>query len=104
MEDCLFCKIVKKNIPAAIEYEDDEIVAFKDINPKARIHLLIIPKKHIGSLNELKKEDTLLCGKLIQTAKAISHTLGITGYKIQINTGKEVGQEIFHIHLHFLAH
>ncbi len=100
---CIFCQIVKKEIPSQIVYEDDEILAFKDIQPKAKVHLLIIPKKHINSLNEAKNEEIL--GKLLLRAKELAKEFKISksGYKIVINTGKDAGQVIFHLHLHLLG-
>ena len=104
MTDCIFCKIAQKEIPSKIQYEDEEIVAFDDINPKAAIHILIVPKKHIESVNELTDKDILLAGKLILTAKKIANDKGLDdGYKIIINVGREGGQLVDHIHLHLLA-
>ena len=104
MTDCIFCKITAKKIPAKIQFEDEDIIAFDDINPKAAIHILIVPKKHIESVNELTDKDTLLAGKLILTAKKIANDKGLDdGYKIVINTGRASGQLVDHIHLHLLA-
>lgn len=102
---CLFCKILKKEIPANVVYEDDIIIAFKDVKPIAPIHILIIPKKHISSLADIKIEDVDLIGKLMLTAKKIAEDLNIAqkGYKLVMRVGKDGGQEIGHIHLHLLG-
>jgi len=101
--ECIFCQIVKKEIPAQIVYEDDEILAFKDIHPKAKVHLLIIPKKHFSNLNEV--EDEKILGKILFQAKVLAKKFEIdkTGYKIIINNGKDAGQLVFHLHLHLLG-
>lgn len=98
MLDCIFCKIINKQVKADIIYEDQDFIVFKDIKPKAETHLLIMPKKHIESLNEL--EDIDLAGKMLLLAKKI---IKDTNYKIQINTGKKAGQIIDHLHLHLLS-
>lgn len=100
---CLFCQINNREIPADIVYEDDKFLAFKDINPKAETHLLIIPKKHIGSVTDLKETDKTLMGELILTAKKIASEQKLEGYKLHFNVGEKGGQIIFHIHLHLLA-
>ena len=105
MKDCLFCKIAKKEIPSDIVYEDRDFIAFRDINPIAPIHLLIVPKKHISSVNALKPEDKELVGKLFLVAKEIAKEQGISekGYRLIFNVGKEGGQAIEHLHLHLLG-
>lgn len=105
MEDCIFCKIIKKEIPSTILYEDDEIIAFKDINPAAPIHILLIPKKHIPSLVELGKEDELLIGKIFTVINKLAETQGVkeSGYRVIVNCGKDAGQEVGHLHFHLLA-
>lgn len=104
MQDCIFCKIVNKEIPTeVIIYEDEEILVFKDINPKAPVHFLIIPKKHIPSLKVLEPGDKVLMGNLVLVAKKIAEEKGIQGYKFVCNVGKEGGQVVEHLHLHFLA-
>ena len=105
MEDCLFCKIAKKEIPADIVYEDEEILAFKDIQPAAPIHILVIPKKHIECVNDIKTEDEVLVGKIFTKIKEIAKTQGIdkTGYRVITNCGKDAGQEVMHLHFHLLA-
>ncbi|MCD8025238.1 MAG: histidine triad nucleotide-binding protein [Candidatus Gastranaerophilales bacterium] len=101
MSDCIFCKIVNGEFNTEFIYEDDTVAVFKDINPKMPVHLLVVPKKHIESLNFL--EDEKLSGTLLQTVRKVCKKLGITDYKTLINTGKGAGQEVFHIHLHILA-
>lgn len=105
MTDCIFCKIIKKEIPSEIVYEDDKFLAFKDIDPKARIHLLIIPKRHIPSVNDLRVEDKELIGELILTAKAIAKEQKIdqTGYRLIFNNGRDSGQSVDHLHLHLMG-
>lgn len=101
MDDCLFCKIIARKIPASIIYEDDDIIAFNDIHPKAEVHFLVIPKQHIASMLELNNEHSEIIAKLVLKAKklAIEHNLG-NGYKTHINTGKNGGQEVYHLHIH----
>jgi len=103
--DCIFCKIVSKEIDATFLYEDDEVVAFNDANPKAPHHILIIPKKHIATMNDLGDDETQLIGKIMQTAKKIAADLNIAedGYRVLMNCNKGGGQEVFHIHLHLLG-
>ncbi len=105
MQDCLFCKIIKKQIPADIVYEDEEILAFKDIQPAAPIHILVIPKKHIESINKLEKQDELLVGKIYTKIKDIAKQQGLedTGYRVIVNCGKDAGQEVMHLHYHLLG-
>lgn len=99
--DCIFCKIVNGDFNTEFVYENDYVAVFKDINPKAPIHLLVVPRKHIESLNEL--EDKNLMGELLSAVRETTKKLGIKSYKTLINTGKEAGQEVFHLHLHILA-
>ena len=105
MEDCLFCKIKHKTVMADIVYEDDDFMSFKDINPKAPLHLLIIPKKHIPSINYLDPEDKNLIGKMFLVASEIAKKQEVfnKGYRLIINVGQDAGQEIDHLHLHLLA-
>ncbi|MBQ3415069.1 MAG: histidine triad nucleotide-binding protein [Clostridia bacterium] len=105
MEDCLFCKIVKGEIPSKKVYEDEEVLAFKDINPAAPIHILVIPKKHITSLAYVKKEDEILIGKIYTTINKIAEDNGFkeNGYRVIVNCGKDGGQEVMHLHFHVLA-
>lgn len=103
--DCLFCKIINKEINSNIAFEDEHIVAFHDINPKAPIHLLIIPKKHISTINEVCIEDKELLGHMILIAKQLAqeHNIEKSGYRLVFNTNQAGGQEIYHIHLHLLG-
>ena len=102
-DECLFCRIVRKQIPAGIVAETDDCIAIKDIDPKAPLHLLIVPKTHIASLNDAK--DANLLGSMLQLATSIARTEGFAerGYRTVINTNAEAGQTVFHLHLHLLA-
>lgn len=104
---CVFCKIVNKEIKAEILYEDDDVLAFKDIHPLAPIHILIIPKKHIEGINFLgeTEEDVLLAGRMIIAAKKLAEEAGIgkKGYKLLFRVGRDGGQEVGHIHLHLIG-
>jgi histidine triad (HIT) family protein len=101
----IFTKIINREIPAAIVYEDDECIAFRDIDPKAPVHILLVPKKEIPSLAKVTEEDKSLLGHLLLKASEIAKAEGISdsGYRIVINTNKEGGQEVYHIHLHILG-
>ena len=103
--DCLFCKIISGDIPAKLIYRDDLVVAFDDINPQAPEHKLIVPLKHIHSLNELHSEDNELIGHMVQTAKMLAKKLNIAeeGYRVVMNCNAGAGQTVFHIHLHLLG-
>lgn len=103
--DCLFCKIVKKEIKSEIVYEDEEIIAFKDVKPRAPIHYLFIPKKHIETLNDVLPEDAALLGKIFTKIKDISSEMEIadSGYRVVINCNKDAAQEVFHLHAHLLG-
>jgi histidine triad (HIT) family protein len=105
MADCLFCKIARREIPATLVYEDERVVAFNDINPQAPTHVLIVPKRHIASLNELSTEDDRLVGELVRRASAIAAERGLAagGYRVVFNTNRDAGQTVFHIHLHLLG-
>jgi len=105
MKDCVFCKIIRKEIPTEFLYEDDFVAAFRDLYPIAPVHVLVIPKKHIGSVTEISGEDELLMGKLITTARKIADDLRISkkGYKLLIRVGEHGGQEVGHIHLHLIG-
>ena len=105
MTDCLFCKIVDRTIPAAIVYEDDELLAFNDINPQAPTHVLIVPKRHIDSLSALQSGDDRLIGTIVRRAAAIAAERGIAagGFRTVFNTNRDAGQTVFHIHLHLLG-
>ena len=103
MNDCIFCKIINKEIPSDIIYEDDKCMIFPDINPAAKTHLLIVPKKHISSIAELETQDEALIGHMIGKARDIAKEKGIDGYQLLYRVGKEGGQEVFHIHLHLMS-
>jgi len=105
MQNCLFCKIVNKEVPAEIVYENDKIIVFKDIKPIAPIHFLIIPKRHIPSLNHLEPQDKELIGELFLVAQKFAKDKGIdkTGYRLIFNIGKDAGQTVDHLHLHLLG-
>ena len=105
MENCIFCKIVAKKIDAKIIFEDKDVIAFKDIKPIAPVHILIIPKLHIASINDLTKDHESLIGKMVLSARNIAEQLEIAenGYKLLIRTGKHGGQEVDHIHLHLIG-
>ena len=103
--DCLFCKIRKGEIPAQFVYEDDELFVINDINPQAPLHVLVIPKRHIASLNDLGQADDALVGSLARRAAAIARDRGYAdrGFRTVFNTNAEAGQTVFHIHMHLLA-
>lgn len=101
--DCVFCKIVKKEIPSAVLYEDDQLVAFKDIHPSAPVHQLIIPKEHISSIAHLEGNHKEILAALIYKAKDLAKEAGLKGYKLVFNVGREGGQVIDHLHLHLLG-
>ncbi|TSC56698.1 MAG: Hit-like protein involved in cell-cycle regulation [Parcubacteria group bacterium Greene0714_21] len=101
--DCLFCKIARKEIPSDIVHEDEKFLVFKDINPKALFHVLIIPKKHIESIDHVELQDKELMGELILTAQKVAKEKNLQGYKLAINVGRKGGQIIDHLHLHVLA-
>lgn len=105
MDQCIFCAIAKKESPGDLEYEDQEIVAFGDINPKAKVHILIVPKKHISSITQLQDTDAALVGKMVLVAKKIAESKGIAddGYRLVFNAGRHSGQVVDHIHLHLMG-
>ena len=105
MNNCLFCRISTKKIPASIIYEDSEAVAFNDINPQAPVHVLIIPKKHISTALDITDEDNVLIGRLFRLAAKIAKEKGIAerGFRLVLNTNADAGQSVFHIHLHLLG-
>jgi histidine triad (HIT) family protein len=104
-ENCLFCKIVDRKIPAKIAYEDDHVLAFHDIAPQAPVHILLIPKKHLSTLNDLTPADTDMMGRLIYQAQHLAKNLNFSenGYRLVMNCNADGGQTVFHIHLHLLA-
>jgi histidine triad (HIT) family protein len=105
MNDCLFCKIIDGQIPSTILYEDENLVAFNDVNPQAPLHVLIVPRKHVATLNELSKENDVLIGAMQRLAASLAKDNGVheEGYRTVFNTNKNAGQTVFHIHLHLLA-
>ena len=102
-DKCLFCKIVRNEISADVVYEDDTVIAFRDITPQAPVHVLIIPRKHVSTLNDL--DDKAVAGYLLMTAKKLAKELGIdeSGYRLVMNCNKQGGQTVFHIHMHILG-
>lgn len=105
MTDCLFCKLVNKEIPTEIVFESDSVFAFKDIDPQAPSHVIIIPKRHIPTLNELSAEDSALISEMVLTAIQIAKDLKIdeAGYRMLLNCNDEGGQDVYHMHLHLLG-
>lgn len=103
MENCLFCKIIRKEIPASIIYENEDVIAFNDINPQAPVHILIIPKEHISSPYEINEKNSALSGKLIEAAAAIAKSKDLEGYRLVFNCNEIAGQTVFHIHAHLLG-
>ena len=101
MTDCIFCKIINGDFGTEFVLENEYAVVFNDINPKAPVHMLVVPKLHVESLNEL--DDEVLLGKLMMTVKEAAKKVGLKSYRTQINTGKEAGQEVFHLHIHVLG-
>jgi histidine triad (HIT) family protein len=105
VSDCLFCRIVARQSPADIVYEDDAVVAFKDIYPKAPVHLLIVPRRHIASLVEAGEDDAATLGRCVLAARRLAETTGHAerGFRLGVNTGPEGGQVVYHVHFHFTA-
>jgi histidine triad (HIT) family protein len=105
MADCLFCKIVNREIPASIVYEDDRLLAFNDTNPQAPTHVLVIPKRHIATLSDLTPADDAIVGEIVRRAAAIAAERGIAagGFRTVFNTNAGAGQSVFHIHLHLIG-
>jgi histidine triad (HIT) family protein len=114
MDNCIFCKIAAKQIPAQVVYEDEDLLAFKDINPAAAVHLLLIPKQHVATLSDVDASHTALLGKLLALAPALAQAHGVAvttgadgvrggGYKTLINSGPDGGQEVYHLHLHLIG-
>ena len=105
MAECLFCRIISGEIQASIVYEDERILAFNDINPQAPTHVLVVPKRHIATLNDLSAGDDQIVGEVIRRAAAIAKERGISvgGFRTVFNTNREAGQTVFHIHLHLLG-
>ncbi len=105
MQDCLFCKIIKQEIPADIIYRDDSVIAFNDIHPQAPHHVLIVPHKHIATLNDVSEQDTILVGHIMYVAAQLAKQLNIAtpGYRVVMNCNRGAGQAVYHIHLHLLG-
>lgn len=101
--DCIFCKIIAKQIPCKLEHEDDLCMAFHDINPRAKTHLLVIPKKHIATIKDMADSDELTMGRIIKVARDLGKKFNLENYKLQISVGKAAGQEVFHVHLHLTS-
>lgn len=103
--ECIFCKIAAGEAPAVILYKDEEITAFNDSRPIAPVHVLIIPNRHIESINDIRQEDEQIFGKMIRIAKEIAfqHKLNERGYRLLFNTGAEAGQTVYHVHLHLIG-
>ena len=99
--NCIFCKIINGDFGTEFVYENEDVVVFKDINPKAPVHLLVVPRVHVASLNEL--EDEKIMAELLKAVKAVTKKISLKSYKTLINTGKEAGQEVFHLHVHILG-
>ena len=105
MTDCIFCKIIKGDIPSTNVFRDEQVTAFQDTNPRAPVHLLIVPNEHIESIRNIGPEQAGLLNKLISVANQLAQDTGIdqTGYRLVINTGPDAGQSVFHLHLHLLG-
>ncbi|HUV43097.1 MAG TPA: histidine triad nucleotide-binding protein [Patescibacteria group bacterium] len=103
MKDCLFCKIIRKEMPNDLIYEDKDVVAFHDINPLTPCHILIVPKKHIEGIQTVKSDDQVVLGKILLTASKIAKQKKLKGYRVFFNCGKIGGQAVFHLHLHLVG-
>ena len=105
MTDCLFCKILDGAIPCDAVFENDDVLAFNDVNPQAPVHVLIIPKKHISTVNDLEDDDEAVMGKLFSAGKVIASEKGLSadGYRLVVNCNEKAGQTVFHIHMHLLG-
>lgn len=105
MEDCIFCKIINKDIPASVVYEDEKVLAFNDISPHAPTHILLVPKEHFASLNEIPEEKKDILSYILLKARQVAQEKGIAenGYRIVLNTARDSGQLVFHIHFHLLG-
>lgn len=104
-DDCIFCKIVNREIPSEFLYEDDHLVVFKDINPLAPIHLLLVPKEHVRSINDIGDDEWDIVSRLVRTAKDMAAKMAVdkSGYRLFFNVEKGGGQEVFHLHLHLIG-
>jgi histidine triad (HIT) family protein len=105
MSDCIFCKIVQKQIPADVVFENDHVVAFRDLHPTAPTHVLVIPKKHIIGMHEVTRDEVGTLGEVFVAARDVAEKLGLhaTGYRIVANNGKDAGQSVFHLHVHVIG-
>ncbi len=105
MNDCIFCKIAKKEIPAEIVYESDTVLGFKDINPAAPAHILFIPKKHYSTLNDIPSEGLCIYEEMMRAAQSLAKEMGVSesGYRILTNVNPDAGQEVFHVHMHLIG-
>jgi histidine triad (HIT) family protein len=105
MKDCIFCRIASKEIPAKVVFEDDDVVGFEDLNPQAPTHTLVIPKRHLATLNEVDSENRDLIGKVVSAAVRIARDKGLAddGYRLVANCQENAGQSVFHIHFHLLG-
>jgi histidine triad (HIT) family protein len=103
MDNCLFCKIINKEIPSSVVFEDDDVLAFNDVNPQAPVHILVVPKNHIGTTEELNETNYPMIGKLVLAASRIAKDLNLEGYRLVLNCNEIAGQSIFHIHCHLLG-
>lgn len=101
MSDCIFCKIISGEIPSTKIYENDYVIAIKDVNPKAKVHVLVIPKIHVETLNEL--EDEKMMSEVLKAVKEVAKIMKVKAYRVHVNTGKEEGQVVFHLHIHVLS-
>lgn len=105
MEHCLFCRIIDRRAPAKFVYEDDQVAAIEDLHPQAPVHLLVIPRKHLASLQDVSAEDEPLLGRLLTVAAQLARERGLDskGYRTVVNTGSSAGQSVFHLHVHLLG-
>jgi histidine triad (HIT) family protein len=105
MTNCIFCRIASGEIPANVVYEDEHVVAFRDLNPQAPTHVLVVPRRHIATLNDVSEEDAALIGRMYLAAKAVAAADGVAerGYRTVFNCNAEAGQSVFHLHLHLLG-
>jgi histidine triad (HIT) family protein len=105
MNDCIFCKIANGAIPARLVHESDSVIAFHDLNPQAPHHLLVVPRRHIATVNDLTDEERSLTGEMIDVARRLATQLGVAerGYRLVLNCNQDGGQSVYHIHLHLLA-